>query len=203
MSNYISLLLEAEAANRRLARLFQSEEIDRASQQSISIVTADANGAARREPKQNSKMPQENRHERTPVRSRTRTVIPNTGSGATKRDLTVSSFMLALVLAGVVVAAHTDHPVFWLFIGPIPVAVLHTTRAFLRQRVIRREEPLMFSKRARLYQENLLTKTPNPIDADQHALSYAADSKDPTLSSEMHAARSSVTSVGAISRTPQ
>jgi hypothetical protein len=151
MSNYISLLLEAEVANRRLAQLFQSEELDRASQQSISLVTRDSNGGARRE--QNSKMPQENRHERTPVRSRTRTVIPNTGSGATKRDLTVSSFMLALVLAGVVVAAHTDHPVFWLFIGPIPVAVLHTTRAFLRQRVIRRGGPLMFSKRARLYQE--------------------------------------------------
>src|ERR1700751_5942886 len=151
MSNYISLLLEGEAANRRLTQLFQSEELDRASQQSISMVTRDSNGGARRE--QNSKMPQENRHERTPVRSRTRTVIPNVGSGATKRDLTVSSFMLALVLAGVVVAAHTDHPVFWLFIGPIPVAVLQTTRAFLRQRVIRREGPLMFSKRARLYQE--------------------------------------------------
>ena len=151
MSNYISLLLEAEAANRRLTQLFQSEELDRASQQSISMVTRDSNGGARRE--QNSKMPQENRHERTPVRNRTRTVIPNVGSGATKRDLTVSSFMLALVLAGVVVAAHTDHPVFWLFIGPTPVAVLHTIRAFLRQRVIRREGPVMFSKRARLYQE--------------------------------------------------
>src|SRR6201995_5833800 len=151
MSNYISLLLEAEAANRRLARLFRSEDLDRASQQSISMVTHDSNGAARRE--ENNKMPQENRHERTPARNRTRTVIPDTGSGATKRDLTVSSFMLALVLGGVVVAANTDHPVFWLFIGPIPVAVLHTTRAFLRQRVIRREGPLMFSKRARLYQE--------------------------------------------------
>ena len=162
MSNYISLLLEAEAANRRLARLFQSEEIDRATQQSISIVTADANGAARREPKQNSKMPQENRHERTPVRSRTRTVIPNTGSGATKRDLTVSSFMLALVLVGIVVAAHSDHPVFWLLVGPTPIAVLHTTRTFLRQRVIRREGPLMFWKRDQLYQETLLTKNTNP-----------------------------------------
>jgi hypothetical protein len=47
--------------------------------------------------------------------------------------------MLALVLVGVVVAAHTDHPVFWLLIGPTPFAVLHTTRTFLRQRVIRRE----------------------------------------------------------------
>src|ERR1700680_3965231 len=86
-----------------------------------------------RDSKQNSKMSQENRRERTPVRSRKRTAIPTIGSGDTKRDLTVSSFMLALVLVGVVVAPHTDHPVFWLLIGPTPFAVLHTTRTFLRQ----------------------------------------------------------------------
>ena len=57
--------------------------------------------------------------------------------------------MLALVLVGVVVAAHTDRPVFWLLIGPTPFAVLHTTRTFLRQRVIRREGLLMFCERNR------------------------------------------------------
>jgi len=115
--------------------------------------------------KQNSKMSQENRRERTPVRSRKRTAIPTIGSGDTKRDMTVSSFMLALVLVGVVVAAHTNHPVFWLLIGPTPFAALYTTRTFLRQRVIRREGPLMFCKRDRLYQETLLTKNTKPIDA--------------------------------------
>jgi hypothetical protein len=53
--------------------------------------------------KQNRKMSQENRRGRTPVRSRKRTAIPTIGSGDTKRDMTVSSFMLALVLVGVVV----------------------------------------------------------------------------------------------------
>ena len=166
MSNHISLLLEAEAANRRLVQLFQSEKLDRATHQSTAIVTRDSRGAARKVSKQNSKMYQENRRERTPVRSRTRTATPTIGSGDTKRDLTVSSFMLALVLVGVVVAAHTDHPVFWLLVGPTPFAVLHTTRTFLRQRVIRREGPLMFCKRDRLYQETLLTNNSNPIDAD-------------------------------------
>jgi hypothetical protein len=82
-------------------------------------------------------MSQENRRERPPVRSQTRTAIPTIGSGDTKRDLTVSSFNLALVLVGVIIAAHTDHPVFWLLVGPSPFAVLHTTRTFLRQRMIR------------------------------------------------------------------
>jgi hypothetical protein len=145
MINHISLFLEAELANRRLAQLLQSEKLDRASQQSTAMVTGDSSRAAERE--QNSKMPQENRREQTPVRSRTRTAIPAIGSSATRRDLTVSSFMLALVMAGVVVAAHTDHPVFWLLIGPVPVAVLHTTSTFLRQYVIRRGGLLMFCKR--------------------------------------------------------
>ena len=165
MSNHISLLLEAEAAKRRLAQSFQSEELDRTTHQSTAIVTRGSSGAPRRDSKQNSKMSQENRRERTPVRSRTGTTIPTIGSGDTKRDLTVSSFMLALVLVGVVVAAQTDHPVFWLLIGPTPLAVLHTTRTFLRQRVTRREGPLMFCKRDRLYQETLLTKNTKPIDA--------------------------------------
>ena len=117
--------------------------------------------------KQNSKMSQENRRERTPVRSRKRTAIPTIGSGDTKRDLTVSSFMLALVLVGVVVAAHTDHPVFWLLVGPTPPEY---HKAFLRQRAIRREGPLMFRKRDQLYQETLLTKNTNPIDATSKRL---------------------------------
>jgi hypothetical protein len=164
MSNHISILLEAEAAKRRLAQLFPSEELDRATQQSMAIVTRDSSGAARRDSTHNSKMSQENRRERAPVRSRTRTAIPTIGS--TKQDLTVSSFMLALVLVGVVVAAHTDHPVFWLLIGPTPFAVLHTTRTFLRERVIRREGRSCFCKQDRLYQETLLTTHTNPIGAD-------------------------------------
>src|ERR1700722_20110418 len=132
MNIHILLLLEAEAANRRLAELFQAEELDRAPHQSTPIVTGDSSRAAGRDAKPNSKTSKENRRERTPVRNRTRTANPIIGSGDTKRDLTVSSFMLALVLVGVVLAAHTDHPVFWLLVGPTPIAILHTTRTFLR-----------------------------------------------------------------------
>ena len=52
--------------------------------------------------------------------------------GQKKRDLTVSGFVFALVLIGVILAANTEQPVFWLLVGPVPVAVLHTLRTFLR-----------------------------------------------------------------------
>ena len=55
-----------------------------------------------------------------------------------KRDLSVYSFVLALVAVGVLLAAYTDQPVFWLLIGSVPLGVLHTLGTFLRLRVNRR-----------------------------------------------------------------
>ena len=52
-----------------------------------------------------------------------------------KRDLTVSGFVFTLLLVGSILAAYTDQPVFWLLIGPAPVAALHTIRTFLRYRL--------------------------------------------------------------------
>jgi hypothetical protein len=143
MSNHVSFLLEAEAAKRRLAQLFQSEQLGRANHRSTAIVTRDSSRAVRTDTKQNSKMSQENRRERT------RTALPTRQPCQMKRDLTVSSFVLALVSVGVLLAAYTDQPVFWLLIGSAPLGVLHTTRTFLRLRVNRREGLLVLYERDR------------------------------------------------------
>src|SRR5260221_5469425 len=149
MTNYVSFLLETDAAKRRLAELFESETPKSADHRSTAIDPHDQSHAARTTVEKNNNTFREYRCTRTPVRSRTRPAIPTIESRQTKRDLTLSSFMLALVLVGVVVAAHTHPPVFWLLIGPTPFFVLHTTRTFLRQRVIRREGLLMFCERNR------------------------------------------------------
>jgi hypothetical protein len=149
MTDYVSYLLESDAAKRRLAEQFEAEPLRSIARRSTAIVAHDQSRAARTAIEKNNNTFQEYRRERTPVRSRTRTAIPTKESGQPKRDLTVSSFMLALVLVGVILAAHTDRPVFWLLIGPVPFVVLHTTRTFLRQRVIQREGLLMFCKRDR------------------------------------------------------
>jgi len=143
MSNHVSFLLEAEAAKRRLAQVFQSEQLGRANHRSTAIVTRDSSRAARTDTKQNSKMFQENR------RKRTRTAIPTSRPRQMQRDLTVSSFVLALVSVGVLLAAYTDQPVFWLLIGSAPLGVLHAIRAFLRLRVNRRGGLLVMYERAR------------------------------------------------------
>jgi Flp pilus assembly protein TadB len=143
MSNHVSFLLEAEAAKRRLAQLFQSEQLGRANHRSTAIVTRDSSRAARTDTKQNSKMSQENRRERT------RTALPTRQPSQMKRDLTVSSFVLALMSVGVLLAAYTDQPVFWLLIGSAPLGVLHTMRTFLRLRVNRRHGLLVVYERGR------------------------------------------------------
>jgi Flp pilus assembly protein TadB len=142
MSNHVSFLLEAEAAKRRLAQLFQSEGLGRAKHRSTAIVTRDSSRAARTDTKQNSKMSQENRRERT------RTALPTRQPCQMTRDLTVSSFVLALVSVGVLLAAYTDQPVFWLLIGSAPLGVLHTIRTVLRLRVNRRHGLLVVYERA-------------------------------------------------------
>jgi hypothetical protein len=63
-----------------------------------------------------------------------------------KRDLSVSSFVLALMSVGVLLAAYTDQPGSWLLIGSVPLGVLHTIGTFLRLRVNRRKELLVVYK---------------------------------------------------------
>jgi hypothetical protein len=63
-----------------------------------------------------------------------------------KRDLTVSGFVFALVSVGVILAAYTEGPLFWLLIGPAPVidpqAYYGELNALARQRVGRIDKTL-------------------------------------------------------------
>jgi hypothetical protein len=47
--------------------------------------------------------------------------------------MSVPSIILTLVLLGTIVAGHTDHPVFWLLVGPAPLGIGFTVITFLRQ----------------------------------------------------------------------
>ena len=148
MTNYVSYLLAANAAKRRLAELFESETLDSEGYRSAAIVTGDRHPAARTNAEQNNNMA---RAYSSPQRWRApdsmRTAIPTKKSDQVKRDLTVSGLALALVFSGAVISAQTDRPAFWLLVGPTPCAVAYTVRTCLRHRLIRREGLLAFSER--------------------------------------------------------
>lgn len=147
MINYVSYLLAANAAKRRLAELFESETLLSSDYSSTPIVFGEGIRAARTNIEQNNNMVREySSLQRWPVPEWVTTAIPTKKA---KRDLTVSGLVLALLFSGAAVAAHTDRPAFWLLIGPAPFAVAYTVGVCLRHRLIRREGLLVFCERNR------------------------------------------------------
>ena len=51
----------------------------------------------------------------------------------TSGDISLFGFTLSLVLIGTILSAPTDRPVFWLLVGPGPIAIGFTLITFLRQ----------------------------------------------------------------------
>jgi hypothetical protein len=72
---------------------------------------------------------------------------PPKRSARTKRDMSAFSFSLALLLLGTIAAANTNHPMFWLLVGPAPLAAGFTVLAFFRQRFSRCIPFAVFGKR--------------------------------------------------------
>ena len=142
MNDYVSLLLQGCAAKRKLAELFQSEGFVQENQWPIAIVAHEVIPAVQTGINQSRKPLREDRRKHGLVRNPTATALRISQQGQMKRDLTVSGFVFALVSVGLILAAYTDRPIFWLLIGPAPVGVLQTIRTFLRQR-LRRQEHLL------------------------------------------------------------
>ena len=55
----------------------------------------------------------------------------------TNSDMSAFSFTLTLQVLGTIAAAHTDRPVFWLLVGPMPLAIGFTLITFVRKGVFR------------------------------------------------------------------
>jgi hypothetical protein len=51
-----------------------------------------------------------------------------------EKDMSSFSFTLTLLLSGTIAAANADHPLFWLLIGPTPLAIGLAAAVFLRPR---------------------------------------------------------------------
>jgi len=106
MNDHVSLLLQGYAAKRQLAELFQSEGFVQENQPPIAIVAHELVSAVQTGIKQSRKSLRANRRKRGRVRNPTPTALRTSQQGQMKRDLTVSGFVLALVLVGVILATN-------------------------------------------------------------------------------------------------
>ena len=106
MNDHLSLLLQGYAAKRKLAELFQSEGFVKENQPPIAIVGHELVPAFQTGIKQSRKSLRENRRKRRRVRNPTPTAQGTSQQGQMEQDLTVSGFVLALVLVGVILATN-------------------------------------------------------------------------------------------------
>jgi len=149
MNDQVSMLLQGCVAKRKLVDLFQSEGFGQTKQPAIPISGEESDFALQTGIKQTNKLFRENTHKDGVVHNRTVSALQTRKRDQNQRDLTVSGFVFALVLVGVILAACTDGPVFWLLIGPGPVAALHTIRTVQRQLLRRQESLAEFRERDR------------------------------------------------------
>jgi hypothetical protein len=131
---YSSLILEAQRAKRRLARVLQAPPERRAG----SLSLPHSEGAPARNDQQEAasrpRVSPEVLRPRNGLRdARRNTAFPNRPYW-TREDMGALSFTLTLLLLGTIAAAQTDRPVLWLSVGPAPLAVAFVAGAFLRKR---------------------------------------------------------------------
>jgi hypothetical protein len=128
MNSYLNLMLEAESMKDRLVRLFQSIPEVKENNQSLPLAV----------------VRKERERRRRSVRSRT--LSPSEGCGYctvriesraqrgavnVEASIWVASCLLAIL--GVVKAAYSEQPLFWLAVWPAPVALACTIFIFFRQ----------------------------------------------------------------------
>jgi hypothetical protein len=131
---YPRLVVESLLARKQLAQKFESEAASEFSPvNDLTLATALQKNAGKDE---------------TSIRDRVRSnksFVHRTSSGTfakqpgtTKRDINGFSFILILVLLSAIMGSQTDNPVFWLLVGPTPLALAFTANRLLRYRSTRR-----------------------------------------------------------------
>jgi hypothetical protein len=134
---YPKLLVESRLARRRLAQAFESGADSESKHQFLPVSDRTlATVAQKNHCKDETPIGD-------PVRSTTSFVHSRSGGtfakqpGTTKRDVNGFSFILILLLLSEITASQTDNPVFWLLIGPTPLALIFAATRLLRYRSTR------------------------------------------------------------------
>ena len=122
---YSSLHLEVDRAQRLLTQAFRD-------QHAKSVPPGRIEGTVREQEETANRPPLSGQRD-VLLDLRRNAAYPNT-SNAARRDMSATSFTLALLLFATIAAAHTDLPAYWLLIGPAPLGVGFAVIALFRRR---------------------------------------------------------------------
>jgi len=132
---YPKLVIDSRVARRQLAQEFESG-VDSNTQRPVSPARNRRLATAPQKNVSKGKAPYPD-----PVRSIAslinRTRSRKTQSETPKRDISGFGFLLILMLLSEIAAAQTENPVFWLLVGPTPLALAFTANRFLQYRPTR------------------------------------------------------------------
>jgi hypothetical protein len=147
MSNpYPSFNLDAKWAKQRLVQSFQSGPDRHADSLSPPITKTAPVANDHKEAANRPSLSQELSRLLTGLRDLARNATAPKRSGWTKRDMSTFSFSLTLLLLGTIAGTKTNNSVFWLLIGPAPLAAGFTVLTFFRQGFSRRSPFAVFGK---------------------------------------------------------
>jgi hypothetical protein len=79
-------------------------------------------------------LPELLRHSRELFRDATRNLVTPKRPSWSGGDMSASSVIFTLALLGTILAGRTDHPVFWLLVGPAPLGIGFTAIMVFRRR---------------------------------------------------------------------
>jgi hypothetical protein len=132
---YPKLVVESQLARRRLAQAFEPGADSEIERQFLRVSDRTLATVA-----------QKNRYKEEasigdPVQRSTMSFVHSRSGGTfarqpgtTKRDINGFSFILILLLLSEITASQTDNPVFWLLVGPTPLALAFAANRLLRYR---------------------------------------------------------------------
>jgi hypothetical protein len=133
---YLKFVIENRLARKRLAQTFDSRDSEmkrRFSPVADRIFATDVQ-------KNTDKDETSTRHRvrsKTGFFYRTRSGVLAKQSSTTKRDSSGFCFMLFLLFLSEITASQTENPVFWLLVGPTPLAIAFAAYCYLRYKSAR------------------------------------------------------------------
>jgi uncharacterized integral membrane protein len=113
------ILLNGQLAKRRLDEVFDMTDSGRPSSPITGQVPVTPDGS---EPVQRQRRARDLASSRDIFGDSTRKQSRPKRSSQSDSDMTASCFILTLLLIATIIAVYTDRPVFWLLMGPVPLA---------------------------------------------------------------------------------
>jgi hypothetical protein len=160
---YATFYLEAQRAKRDLLHVFKVEPDLPAADPILPAAKCAPAQTVKKKADSRLNLSEKLRYSREPFRDATRNLVTQKRPGWAEGDMSASSVIFTIVLLGTILAGHTEHPVFWLSVGPAPLGIGFSAIMVFR-RGLGRDHSSYFSRASlrQSRQDTVKTKTMKP-----------------------------------------